>query len=352
MPAREINPFTALTRIRSQFLRTQWSTSNHSEWTRLRIRPLSHRGWQIDIGERIAGKQDWPGPIIYGPPRALRIAKNAHFYIVAHIWKTGGYCFPLLYICLLCDEVLWCVPMAQFNPCAPLHNLWKPFQSSHHQWKSPVHHQWTGYFVSASVFTGCAHEQTNMAAGRKDLIWFYWMFYDHFSARSLLAKLGRGKERRRDFAWYEICKKWLQSNVWVNINKDNEIMNELINREIVFRAKFKAMYANSSEVCPFLVLSLTVYIYCELGLRNSLFFVMSEMNYLWIGNVGFCMCGRLRDRLYRWAIIGNNTIITHFHEWKSTDQRRKLFNGNGKYLLFLFLFCTRLIERKHRTDAI
>ena len=29
MSAREINPFTALTRIRSQFLRTQWSTSNH-----------------------------------------------------------------------------------------------------------------------------------------------------------------------------------------------------------------------------------------------------------------------------------------------------------------------------------
>ena len=47
MPAREINPFTALTRIRSQFLRTQWSTSNHSEWTRLRIKPLSHRGWLI-----------------------------------------------------------------------------------------------------------------------------------------------------------------------------------------------------------------------------------------------------------------------------------------------------------------
>ena len=29
MPAREINPFIALTRIRFQFLRTQWSTSNH-----------------------------------------------------------------------------------------------------------------------------------------------------------------------------------------------------------------------------------------------------------------------------------------------------------------------------------
>ena len=36
MPAREINPFTALTRIRSQFLR---------QWTRQRFRPLSHRGW-------------------------------------------------------------------------------------------------------------------------------------------------------------------------------------------------------------------------------------------------------------------------------------------------------------------
>ena len=46
IPAREINPFTALTRIRSQLLRTQWSTSNHSEWTQLRVRPLSHRGWR------------------------------------------------------------------------------------------------------------------------------------------------------------------------------------------------------------------------------------------------------------------------------------------------------------------
>ena len=25
---------------------------------------------------------------------------------MAHIWKTGSYFFPLLYICLLCDEVL------------------------------------------------------------------------------------------------------------------------------------------------------------------------------------------------------------------------------------------------------
>ena len=32
------------------------------------------------------GKQDGPGPIIYGPPRAPRIAKNAHFCI---LWPPG-----------------------------------------------------------------------------------------------------------------------------------------------------------------------------------------------------------------------------------------------------------------------
>ena len=57
MPAREINPFTALTRIRYQFLRTQWSTSNHSEWTRLRLRPLSHRGW---LGHVSGEAPAWP----------------------------------------------------------------------------------------------------------------------------------------------------------------------------------------------------------------------------------------------------------------------------------------------------
>ena len=57
MPAREINPFTALTRIRSQFLRTQWSTSNHSEWIRLRLRPLSHRGWLYPDGS--GAKTKW-----------------------------------------------------------------------------------------------------------------------------------------------------------------------------------------------------------------------------------------------------------------------------------------------------
>ena len=35
----------------------------------------------IDVGERIAGKQDGTDPIIYGSSRAPRIAKNAHFYL-------------------------------------------------------------------------------------------------------------------------------------------------------------------------------------------------------------------------------------------------------------------------------
>ena len=38
-----------------------------------------------------------------GPPNS---PKYTFLYIVAHIWKTGSYFFPLLYICLLCDEVL------------------------------------------------------------------------------------------------------------------------------------------------------------------------------------------------------------------------------------------------------
>ena len=43
------------------------------------------------------------------------------FYIVAHIWKTGGYFFPLLYICLLCYEVLlpWNFHSPGFDVRAP-----------------------------------------------------------------------------------------------------------------------------------------------------------------------------------------------------------------------------------------
>ena len=76
----------------------------------------------IDIGEGIAGKQDGPSPIIYGPPSAPRIAKNAHTKIyygpyMKNLWLF----FPLLYICLLCDEVLlpWSFRSPGFDVWAP-----------------------------------------------------------------------------------------------------------------------------------------------------------------------------------------------------------------------------------------
>ena len=66
---------------------------------------------QIDIGERIAGKQDWPGSIIYGPPRAPRRAKNTHFCIQWPIYeKLSVIFFPCYaYVCSVmrsyCPEI-------------------------------------------------------------------------------------------------------------------------------------------------------------------------------------------------------------------------------------------------------
>ena len=47
--------------------------------------------------------------------------KYTFLYIVADIWKTLGYFFPLLYICLLCDEVLlpWNFRSPGFDVRAP-----------------------------------------------------------------------------------------------------------------------------------------------------------------------------------------------------------------------------------------
>ena len=69
----------------------------------------------IDIGERIAGKnmkkdgKDGPSLIMYGPPSPPPppwIAKNAIFSHWGPYTKNLWLFFPLLYICLLCDEVL------------------------------------------------------------------------------------------------------------------------------------------------------------------------------------------------------------------------------------------------------
>ena len=78
----------------------------------------------INIGKRIAGKQNGPSLIIYGTPSPPPPPppNNQMFRIGAHIWKTGGYFVPLLYMCLLCDEVLlpWNFFLKLVFNCFPL----------------------------------------------------------------------------------------------------------------------------------------------------------------------------------------------------------------------------------------
>ena len=60
---------------------------------------------------RIAGKQDGPGLIIYGPPRAPRIAKDAHFCILWPIYEQLAVIFSpcYMYVCFAvrsyCPEI-------------------------------------------------------------------------------------------------------------------------------------------------------------------------------------------------------------------------------------------------------
>ena len=60
-----------------------------------------------------------PGPTP-PPPHPPNSPKCAFFHIGAHIWKTGDF-FPLLWICLLCDEVLlpWKFWFTWFDVRAP-----------------------------------------------------------------------------------------------------------------------------------------------------------------------------------------------------------------------------------------
>ena len=74
----------------------------------------------FDIGERIAGKQDGPGPIIYGPPRAPRIAQNAIFFTLGPIYEEQAIIFFRCYkfVCSVirsyCPEILF--TWVQRNP--------------------------------------------------------------------------------------------------------------------------------------------------------------------------------------------------------------------------------------------
>ena len=42
------------------------------------------------------GKQDGPGPIIYGPPRPPRIAQNANFFTLGPIYEKLVIIFSLV----------------------------------------------------------------------------------------------------------------------------------------------------------------------------------------------------------------------------------------------------------------
>ena len=64
----------------------------------------------IDMGEKIAGKQDRPSLIIEHPLRAPQIVQNIYFVLHFGPYMKNWFsnCFPLLYICLHCDEVCIC----------------------------------------------------------------------------------------------------------------------------------------------------------------------------------------------------------------------------------------------------
>ena len=64
----------------------------------------------MDMGKRIAGKQDRPSLIIEDPLRAPQIAQNIFFFFNfgPYIKNWFSNCFPLMYIYLHCDEVCIC----------------------------------------------------------------------------------------------------------------------------------------------------------------------------------------------------------------------------------------------------
>ena len=65
----------------------------------------------IVMGERIAGKQDRHSLLIEHPLRDPQIAQNIHIIFLhfgSYMKNWFSNCFPLLYICLHCDEVCIC----------------------------------------------------------------------------------------------------------------------------------------------------------------------------------------------------------------------------------------------------
>ena len=112
-------PYEVLTRPRPQTLHR----SHDNLINPYRIATIFYM--QIDIGERITGKQDGPGLIIYGPPRAPRIAKNAIFLYSGPYMKNGWLFFSpcYTYICSVrrayCPEIFVHLGATQVPPGPP-----------------------------------------------------------------------------------------------------------------------------------------------------------------------------------------------------------------------------------------
>ena len=90
MPAREINPFTALTRIRSQFLRTQWSTSNHQrvDTTMLQTAQPSGLAYLQDVANPLLRNNDNETMIIFCDlflTSTIHMFSNFHQFTI--IWQ-------------------------------------------------------------------------------------------------------------------------------------------------------------------------------------------------------------------------------------------------------------------------
>ena len=104
------------------------------------------------------------------------------------------------------------------------------FSSTKH--KSPVFPRTKNvymYIMHCSTLWCC---WSNFRAAKIGRLWFYWMFYDHFSARSLLAKLGR-KDRK------------------TILNQPNMSVTDITNQGLVESHKSCSMFSPIFCICWF-----------------------------------------------------------------------------------------------------
>ena len=130
MPAREINPFTALTRIRSQFLRTQWSTSNHQRVNTTTPQTAQPSGLAVNVC-RIKVLLSFD--IIHGIIKHNKVY-NILFYIINNIVKVM---LEILDNNIYKDNTLYIFVMVSVNTA----------MNSHYQICNTQPHNWVWQFI-------------------------------------------------------------------------------------------------------------------------------------------------------------------------------------------------------------